>query len=180
MFTSLRKTAMASASLAFILGGVFVPGLAAADPPPPYGGYASIDDAHQAWEDCVHHKTGSAVAGALIGGTMGALIAGAATGHGGGAAVGAGVGGVSGAAIGSASTDCGPEPVAGGYYGPGYYTPGPPPGPAPVEHGYYEDRGPVYQDCTWARAWVYMPDGATQNTHVRVCRDQEGRWDTVN
>jgi hypothetical protein len=73
--------------------------------------------------------------------------------------------------------------VAGGYYGHGAYYGGAgyyDPGPGPAEHdyarGYYDDRRPPDQDCRWARAWVYMPDGSAQNTRVRVCRDERGYW----
>jgi len=74
----------------------------------------------------------NAANGAFLGAGTGALIGAAATGKPGGALIGGVIGALSGATIGAAST---PPP---GYYGPGPYYDGPPPGPG------YDGPGPYY------------------------------------
>ncbi len=75
---------------------------------------------------CETPQQQNAAGGALLGGATGAII-GSAVSHGspGGALVGGALGAATGAMVGSAATPPGPPP---GYYGPGPYADGPPPG----------------------------------------------------
>jgi hypothetical protein len=85
---------------------------------------------------CYTPEGQNAAGGALLGGATGALLGAAVTGKPGGALVGGAIGAASGAAIGAAST---PPP---GYYGPGPYYAGPPPGPPPrCAEFYYDSYG---------------------------------------
>ena len=96
---------------------------------------ASAQESHR---ECVEHKQGNEVAGAVIGGIGGALL-GNAIGHGGGREGGTIIGGVGGAAAGAAiagsSVHCGEN-----------------------RYGWYDDRGSWVPRQRYDRGW-YGPDG---------------------
>ena len=145
------------------------------------------------YDPCVRSQTNRGTGGALIGGGLGAVAGSNIAGRGRkteGAILGGVLGAVAGGVVGNKSAACNSQPQQGyyddgrggyaqeGYQG-GYQSGG------YAGDQYYDDRyarpAPVpAARCASAQNVTYMPDGTTEQTYVRVCRDSSGRYQVVD
>jgi hypothetical protein len=151
------------------------------------------------YDPCKRSQVNRSLIGGVLGAVAGATLGNSVT-HGGakvgGALIGGAVGAAGGAAIGHASAACDsgqPVPYAGGG-APGYsdsqYAPPPPPPPPgayiPPDEGRYAEREdrpdygppppPRDDRCQMVEDRVFFPDGTSDSSTVRACRDDRGRW----
>jgi hypothetical protein len=162
------------------------------------GGYQGQGGTY--YDQCKRSQVDRSVIGGVLGAVAGATLGNSVT-HGGaklgGALIGGAAGAAGGAAIGHASAACdsgqdvpyasGPPPG----YGDSQYAP-PPPAPPPPgayippDDGRYAERDgrpdyappppPRDDRCQMVEDRVFFPDGTTDSSTVRACRDDRGRW----
>lgn len=159
---------------------------------PDYGPGGYNEQGGTYYDPCARSQANRSVVGGLLGAVAGATLGNSVT-HGGAKLGGAIIGGVAGAAagasIGHATAACEPgqpAPYADGRYDNSDYAPPPPPPPpayrpgdddayaGPIDRPDY--REPPRERCQMVEERVFFPDGTTDTSSVRACRDEDGRW----
>jgi hypothetical protein len=179
-----------------------MPQFAAAQPGPDYdsGHYDNPDNGQGGtyYDPCRRSQVDRSVVGGVLGAVAGATLGNSVT-HGGAKLGGALIGGAAGAAVGagighaSAACDNGQsvpyagQPADAGYDGPPPPPPPPPPGAyIPPDDGRYAERDdrqdyappppPRDDRCQMVEDRAFFPDGSTESSTVKACRDERGRW----
>lgn len=178
-----------------------VPSFASAQPYGYYGGGSNYP-----YDPCRRARTERGTMGALLGGALGAAIGSNAAARGvrtEGALLGGAVGAVAGGVVGNNSAACAQGTYtaprssyydnryqdgrhydrygSNGYYSNSYRDVEPYDGYDRDGNGYRVADRPMGADgCTLAESPIYLPDGRVQKRFVRVCQDNNGRYQVVD
>jgi hypothetical protein len=191
------RTKIAKSVSATVAGVMAVSALAVA--PSVAQAQSAYDNSGYYYDPCRRDQTNRSTIGGVLGALAGAAIGSNVAGRGvrtEGALLGGAVGAVGGAVVGNRSAACNSgyaPPPRTSYYreAPTYYSERRAE-PYYDRSQYYDDRdryaesytvvdrpAPAADNCTLAESPIYMPDGRMQKRFVRVCRDANGRYQTV-
>lgn len=199
----MNRSSFAKGVAAVVAGAMALGAVGVAAQAQPYGQYGYYGNGGYAgYDPCQRDANGRGITGALIGGGMGAVVGSQVSANHhrtDGSLLGGVLGALVGAGVGHSSAACRNS---------GYAPPPPPPPPA-AYNSYGYDNGYAYQGrydddgdgwayghhgerfriaqgrvgadgCTLAESPIYLPDGRVQKRFVRVCMDNDGRYQVVD